>query len=194
MTKNAILFAAIAACLSSGAAMAQSNDHRGERGERYQQQQQAQQQDPQRGDNTRYQQQRRHDASSDSADRNDGHRGDRYDGHRGDRYDGHRGDRRSDYRDHRGDYRDHRSDYRDHRDYRGHNGYYAGRGAGPRYDMRRGGYVSHQYRGSRYVVSDWRRHRGLHAPQRGYHWVQAGNDYLLVAVATGLIAQVLLNN
>jgi Ni/Co efflux regulator RcnB len=28
---------------------------------------------------------------------------------------------------------------------------------------------------------------------RGYHWVQAG-DYVLVAIATGIIVQLLLNN
>jgi Ni/Co efflux regulator RcnB len=39
-------------------------------------------------------------------------------------------------------------------------------------------------------VSDWRSHR-LNAPPRGYQWVQSGSDYLLVAVATGIIAQLL---
>jgi Ni/Co efflux regulator RcnB len=45
----------------------------------------------------------------------------------------------------------------------------------------------------RYVVSDWSR-RGLRAPPRGYRWVREDNnsgDYLLVAAATGLIAQIL---
>lgn len=45
----------------------------------------------------------------------------------------------------------------------------------------------------RYVVSDWDR-RGLRAPPRGYHWVRENNntgDFLLVAVATGLIASIL---
>jgi Ni/Co efflux regulator RcnB len=64
---------------------------------------------------------------------------------------------------------------------------------GSHYRVRRGEYLAHQYRGSRYVVSDWRGRR-LYAPPRGYQWVQAGNDYALVALATGLIAQVLLNN
>jgi len=27
----------------------------------------------------------------------------------------------------------------------------------------------------------------------GYHWVQSGGDYLLVAIATGIIADLLLN-
>lgn len=67
------------------------------------------------------------------------------------------------------------------------------RGAGPRHDMRRGGRLSNEYRGNQYVVSDWRGHH-LNAPPRGYHWVQTGGDYVLAAVATGIIMQVLLNN
>ena len=69
-------------------------------------------------------------------------------------------------------------------DYSRHDGY--------RQEMRRGGYLQSEYRGSRYVVSDWRSRR-LSAPPRGYQWVQANNDYVLAAIATGLIAQVLLN-
>jgi Ni/Co efflux regulator RcnB len=45
----------------------------------------------------------------------------------------------------------------------------------------------------RYVVSDWNR-RGLRAPPRGYQWVREDNnsgDFLLVAVASGLIASIL---
>lgn len=64
---------------------------------------------------------------------------------------------------------------------------------GSHYRVQRGAYLAHQYRGSRYMVSDWRGRR-LSAPPRGYQWVQAGNDYALVALASGLIAQVLLNN
>lgn len=46
---------------------------------------------------------------------------------------------------------------------------------------------------SRYVVSDWNR-RGLRAPPRGYHWVRErsnAGDYILVGIATGLIASVI---
>jgi Ni/Co efflux regulator RcnB len=50
-----------------------------------------------------------------------------------------------------------------------------------------------QYRSHQYVVDDWRGHR-LSAPPRGYHWVQTGGDYVLVAIATGIILQLLLNN
>lgn len=68
-----------------------------------------------------------------------------------------------------------------------------GPGAGPNHDMYRGGYVPRDYRSKQYVVNDWRAHR-LSAPPRGYHWVQVGGDYVLAAVATGLIMQILLNN
>jgi Ni/Co efflux regulator RcnB len=67
------------------------------------------------------------------------------------------------------------------------------RGGGPRHDLRRGHHLSKEYRHDRYVVSDWRG-RHLSAPPRGHHWVRAGNDYVLAAIATGLIAQVLLSN
>jgi len=67
------------------------------------------------------------------------------------------------------------------------------RGGGPRHDLRRGGRLNQEYRDNRYVVNDWRQ-RHLSAPPRGHHWVRAGNDYVLAAIATGLIAQVLLSN
>jgi Ni/Co efflux regulator RcnB len=45
----------------------------------------------------------------------------------------------------------------------------------------------------RYVVNDWQR-RGLRTPPRGYRWLRENNnsgDYLLVAIASGLIATIL---
>jgi Ni/Co efflux regulator RcnB len=66
-------------------------------------------------------------------------------------------------------------------------------GAGPRHDMRRGEHLSDEYRSRQYVVDDWRGHR-LRQPPRGYHWVQAGSDYVLVAIGTGIIADILLNH
>jgi Ni/Co efflux regulator RcnB len=45
----------------------------------------------------------------------------------------------------------------------------------------------------RYVVNDWNQ-RGLRAPPRGYRWVRESSnsgDYLLIAVASGLIASIL---
>jgi Ni/Co efflux regulator RcnB len=66
------------------------------------------------------------------------------------------------------------------------------RGAGPNHEFRRGGRLPPQYRSRQYIVEDWRGHR-LDAPPRGYQWVQTGGDYVLVAIATGIILQILLN-
>jgi Ni/Co efflux regulator RcnB len=67
-----------------------------------------------------------------------------------------------------------------------------GRGVGPGQSWYRGDRLPYQYRTRHYVVDDWRGHH-LYAPPRGYQWVQSGGDYLLVAIATGLIASILLN-
>jgi Ni/Co efflux regulator RcnB len=149
MNKKALIIATMAACLTSGAAFAQSYDRGNQRGDRHEQYER----------NDRHQQ-------YDRNDRNDKQRG----------YSNDRNDRNDRYVNSRRDSR------------HGHV-----RGAGPRYDMHRGGYLAREYRGSRYVVSDWRG-RSLYAPPRGHQWVQTGNDYVLVALATGLIAHVLLNN
>ena len=66
----------------------------------------------------------------------------------------------------------------------------------PRYvvrSWRRGERLPQAYFGPRYVVRDYG-HYGLYAPPRGYRWVRADNDWLLAAVATGLIADVLLGH
>ena len=67
------------------------------------------------------------------------------------------------------------------------------RGAGPQHNWYRGARIPPPYRGGHYVVNDWRMHR-LAPPPRGYHWVQYGPDYLLVAIATGVIAQIIFSN
>jgi len=67
------------------------------------------------------------------------------------------------------------------------------RGAGPDHSFQRGTRLPAQYRSRQYVVDDWRGHH-LSAPPRGYHWVQTGGDYVLVAIATGVILQLLLGN
>lgn len=67
------------------------------------------------------------------------------------------------------------------------------RGAGPYHQYYRGDRLPVEYRHRNYVVDDWREHR-LSAPPRGYHWVQVGADYVLVAIATGIILQLLLSN
>lgn len=79
--------------------------------------------------------------------------------------------------------RDHARDMHDRRDMRG---------AGPDHSFHRGDRLPPQYRSRQYVVNDWRGHR-LNAPPRGYQWVQVGGDYVLAAIATGLIATLILN-
>lgn len=131
----------------------------------------------------------------------DHHRGDRGRDHgqysrqdRDQRAMGNRGDRDRD-RDHENRDRDwNRGHENRNRDWdRGHDRrdvyYYGARGP----EWHRGGRVPAQYRGHQYVVNDWRGHR-LSPPPRGYQWVQVGNDYVLAAIATGIIAQLLLNN
>jgi Ni/Co efflux regulator RcnB len=66
------------------------------------------------------------------------------------------------------------------------------RGAGPDHQFYQGQRLPMEYRNRNYVVDDWRGHH-LSAPPRGYHWVQTGGDYVLVAIATGIIMQMLLS-
>ncbi|MBF5002888.1 RcnB family protein [Diaphorobacter caeni] len=110
-------------------------------------------------------------------------------------------DHRNDHRyDHRGDdRRGHGNDRRDARhDNRranppGHARHDYPRGAGPDHRWNRGDRLPPAYRTRSYVVEDWRGHR-LSAPPRGYHWVQYGGDYMLVAIATGVITSLILGN
>lgn len=48
------------------------------------------------------------------------------------------------------------------------------------------------YRGSHYRVNDWR-DRGLPPPPSGHRWVHVKGEYILVAVASGVIANILLH-
>ena len=66
------------------------------------------------------------------------------------------------------------------------------RGGGPDHNWYKGSRVPPQYRSQHYVVNDWRGHH-LSAPPRGYHWIPNGGDYLLVAIATGVIASMVLS-
>jgi Ni/Co efflux regulator RcnB len=66
-------------------------------------------------------------------------------------------------------------------------------GAGPSHDLHRGNRLPDRYRNRQYVVNNWREHR-LRPPPRGYHWVQTGGDYVLAAVATGIIADLIVNH
>ena len=74
---------------------------------------------------------------------------------------------------------------------RGRNQQQDERGAGPDHAFHRGERLPAENRHRQYVVDDWRGHN-LSSPPRGYHWVQTGSDYVLVAIATGIIAQLLL--
>ena len=56
----------------------------------------------------------------------------------------------------------------------------------------RGGRIPAEYRNRQYVVNNWREHH-LNAPPRGHQWVQVGADYALIAIATGVIAQLVLS-
>jgi len=118
----------------------------------------------------------------------------------------HRGDRRDYSRDRRHDRRDNRYDRRhDRRDdahYRPpvrvihHRPVVRHHYPAPRYvappRWARGGYVHHYHRPI-HVVHDYRGY-GLRHPPRGYRWMRDDyGDLLLVAIATGLIADLVLN-
>jgi Ni/Co efflux regulator RcnB len=66
-------------------------------------------------------------------------------------------------------------------------------GAGPDHNFRRGQRLPERYRNHQYVVNNYREHN-LRPPPRGYHWVQTGGDYVLAAVATGIIADLIINH
>lgn len=102
----------------------------------------------------------------------------------------HREDRRVDSREeHRFDSRaDRRFDYGDARRNDRHD-YYNARNP----EFRRGGYIPREFRNHQYVVTDYRSYR-LSPPPRGHEWVQVGADYVLIAIATGLIAHIVLSH
>ncbi|MEX5746324.1 RcnB family protein [Massilia sp. X63] len=56
--------------------------------------------------------------------------------------------------------------------------------------LKRGGQLPPRYRTHHYVVENWKTHR-LTEPPPGHQWVQAGSDYALVAIATGVVQEVL---
>jgi Ni/Co efflux regulator RcnB len=64
------------------------------------------------------------------------------------------------------------------------------RHGGPRWQ--RGQYLPREYRGGRYVVHQYGPR--MYAPPRGHHWVNVNGEFLLIAAATGLIANAILNN
>lgn len=80
------------------------------------------------------------------------------------------------------------------RDFHGGPGMHAGGppAPGPR-DWHRGDRLPSSYRDRQYVVDNWRGY-GLRRPPRGYHWVGINGDYVLAAVASGVITEIILNS
>lgn len=60
----------------------------------------------------------------------------------------------------------------------------------PHREWRRGVVVQPVYRSDRYWVTDWRA-RHLYAPPRDHRWLYVNGDYVLVAIATGVIVNIL---
>lgn len=58
--------------------------------------------------------------------------------------------------------------------------------------LRRGRPMPPHYRQSRYVVRDYRTY-ALTPPPRGYHWVHADNTFILAAIASGVVASIVLS-
>ncbi|MEI2266998.1 RcnB family protein [Erwinia sp. CGal63] len=60
-------------------------------------------------------------------------------------------------------------------------------------DFRKGRPLPEKYRGEGYRVDDWRKH-GLKAPPAGHRWQNINGDYVLIAVATGVITSVIVHH
>jgi Ni/Co efflux regulator RcnB len=63
-------------------------------------------------------------------------------------------------------------------------------GPGPSDWHRKGGRLPNDYRDHQYVVDNYGEHH-LNRPPRGYHWVGVNGDYMLVAITSGVIAQII---
>jgi len=63
-----------------------------------------------------------------------------------------------------------------------------------RHRFYRGGYLPYEYRGRPYYVNNWNAYPGLYAPPYGYQWMNVDGEFLLVALATGLIANALVSS
>lgn len=148
----------------------------------------------------------RWDRREDRWDRREDRRDARRDGGHWDRRED-RWDRREDRWDRREDRRDYRWSSRDRWDHGSHNGYYyrnawyfgppPSRYYNDRYyrpgyrHWERGYRVPSYYRDNVVYYGDYHR---LRRPPHGYRWVRADNDFLLVAIASGIIAEVILND
>lgn len=78
-------------------------------------------------------------------------------------------------------------------DNRGHDEHAQERGAGPNHSYRKGDRLPPEERRKEYVVNDWHT-RNMRQPPSGYHWVRSGDDFVLAAIATGIIADIVLNH
>jgi Ni/Co efflux regulator RcnB len=56
----------------------------------------------------------------------------------------------------------------------------------------RGDRLPAEYRNNQNVVPDWKNNH-LRKPPRGYHWVRANNQYVLAAVASGVITDIIMD-
>lgn len=69
---------------------------------------------------------------------------------------------------------------------------------GPRHErqehrnFRQGRKLPPRYRGDGYQVNDWHQ-RGLHEPPHGQRWVNVDGNYLLIAIATGVITSIIVH-
>lgn len=100
-----------------------------------------------------------------------------------------RHDQRQDVREQRRDVREARRELREER--RELRRYRAGRYVAPRgYQVRSWRYgdrLPNGYYATRYRIADYNRY-GLYAPPRGYQWTRVGDDAILTAIATGVVA------
>ncbi len=164
-----LLYAAVAVATAAAPMAATAQPGRGER----------------QDDRREYREDRRGD------DRRDG-RGDAR-GRQHDRQDVRRGEREVRFNRHRADTYRGRPEWRDYRGAR--SGYWYAPGYGYRpyqrgYSWRTGRYVPVAYR-SYYVHDPY--YYGLREPPRGHRWVYADGNFVLMALATGLIASVVAN-
>jgi Ni/Co efflux regulator RcnB len=118
------------------------------------------------------------------------HRGRGHDRH--DRYDRH--DDRHDRRHDRREWRDDRREARHDRRYYDNRGYYRPAPGYGSYGWARGHRYREYYGGPVYVVNDYSRY-SVRRPPRDHHWIRDDRgNLLLVAIATGIIADYVINN
>lgn len=178
--KTTAIAIAITASLGFGSlALAQGNDHRGQNNDWQRNQQNAPRQDNQRA------MQRQENRVEQRVEQRVDRRMDQRAEQRAERRMDQRADRRMDR------WQEQRVEQRlDQRAERWNNrrAYYNARGP----EFRRGGYIPREYRNPTYVINDYRPYH-LSPPPRNHQWVQVGADYVLIAIATGIIANIVLN-